>query len=103
MALPSHTIAFDEPSGALSVGERRVVLTGTERKLVALLLERLGEPISHQEIRDRVWGEGWDGGDEALRVAVNRLRKKIELNQRKPEVLVSVRGIGYRLLGTRSA
>ena len=36
---------------------------------------------------------------EALRVAINRLRKKIEGNQRKPEILVSVRGVGYRMVG----
>ena len=65
--------------------------------------ERLGDAVSHQEIRDYVWGENWAGGDEALRVAVNRLRKKFEGNQRRPQILVSVRGIGYRLIGTRQA
>jgi len=32
---------------------------------------------------------------------VNRIRTKIETNRRKPEIIVSVRGIGYRMLGVR--
>ena len=50
-------------------------------------------------MRQKIWGEGWSGGDEALRVAINRLRKKFEGNQRKPEIIVSVSGVGYRMVG----
>jgi DNA-binding response OmpR family regulator len=96
-------IAIDRASGALRLAERTITLTGTELRLLSLLIERLGDAVSHQEIRDYVWGENWTGGDEALRVAVNRLRKKFEGNQRRPQILVSVRGIGYRLIGTRQA
>lgn len=94
-------IAIDRASGALRLAERTIALTGTEVRLLSLLIDRLGDAVSHQEIRDYVWGENWAGGDEALRVAVNRLRKKFEVNQRRPQILVSVRGIGYRLIGAR--
>jgi DNA-binding response OmpR family regulator len=93
-------ISIDHASGSLRVAERTIPLTGTELRLLSLLVERLGDAVSHQEIRDHVWGEHWAGGDEALRVAINRLRKKFEGNQRRPQILVSVRGIGYRLIGT---
>ena len=96
------TLRFDAQNGALEVAERTIRLTGVERRLIGLLYARLGEPLTHREIRDGVWGAGWDGGDEALRVAINRLRKKVESNQRRPRVLISVRGVGYRLVGTRS-
>ena len=101
MSNPPHTIRFNASTGSLTAGERSALLTGVERKLVAMLFDRLGEAISHQEIRDGVWGENWAGGDEALRVTVNRIRTKIETNRRKPEIIVSVRGIGYRMLGVR--
>lgn len=94
-----RTLSFDSATGVLRVDAREIRLTGTERKLVALLMLRVNQPLTHQEIRTGVWGAGWTGGDEALRVAINRLRKKIEVNQRRPEVLTSVRGIGYRLVG----
>mgnify|MGYP003347437173 CR=1 FL=1 len=101
--LPEPTpLRFDAQNGALEIADRTIRLTGVERKLVALLYARLGEPLTHSEIREGVWGAGWDGGDEALRVAINRLRKKLEANQRRPKVLISVRGVGYRLVGART-
>jgi DNA-binding response OmpR family regulator len=99
MTTAPHAIRFDPATGSLHVDGRSTLLTGIEKRLVALFFERLGEAITHQEIRQKIWGEGWGGGDEALRVAINRLRKKFEGNQRKPEILVSVRGVGYRMVG----
>jgi DNA-binding response OmpR family regulator len=99
MTTAPHAIRFDPATGSLHVDGRSALLTGIEKRLVALFVERLGEPITHQEIRLKIWGEGWSGGDEALRVAINRLRKKFEGNQRKPEILISVRGVGYRMVG----
>ena len=99
MTTAPHAIRFDPATGSLHVDGRSALLTGIEKRLVALFVERLGEAITHQEIRQKSWGEGWSGGDEALRVAINRLRKKFEGNQRKPEILVSVRGVGYRMVG----
>jgi two-component system KDP operon response regulator KdpE len=95
----THAIRFDSNTGMLHVDGRAVPLTGIEKRIVSLLFEHLGKPITHQEIRTKAWGEGWSGGDEALRVAINRLRKKIEGNQRKPEIIMSVRGVGYRMIG----
>ena len=95
------TLRLDAQNGVLEVGGRTVHLTSVERRLIALLYSRLGDALTHREIRREVWGAEWSGGDEALRVAINRLRKKLESNQRRPKVLLSVRGIGYRLVGTR--
>jgi DNA-binding response OmpR family regulator len=103
MTVAPHAIRFDATTGALHIDGRNVPLTGIEKRFIALFAERIGESISHQEIRDRIWGDDWSGGDEALRVTVNRLRRKIEGNQRKPEILISVRGIGYRMMGYRAA
>jgi len=99
MTTAPHAIRFDSTAGSLHVDGRSIPLTGIEKRIVTLLFARLGEPITHREIRVTVWGESWNGGDEALRVAINRLRKKFEGNQRKPEILVSVRGVGYRMVG----
>ena len=97
MTVAPHAIRFETATGTLHVDGRNIQLTGMEKRMIALFVERLGEAIAHPEIRTKVWGESWTGGDEALRVTVNRLRRKFEGNQRKPEILVSVRGVGYRL------
>jgi DNA-binding response OmpR family regulator len=49
-------IAIDRASGALRLADRTITLTGTELRLLSLLIERLGDAVSHQEIRDYVWG-----------------------------------------------
>jgi hypothetical protein len=53
--------------------------------------------LRHREILQAVWGP--DSGDdvEALRVVVNQLRKKIEVQPSKPVYLVTVPWVGYRL------
>ena len=102
MSQPAHSIRFDSAAHTLQIDGRNIPLTGIERRLVALLVSRFGTAISHADIRRLVWGEAWNGGDEALRVTVNRLRKKMETDQRKPEILVSVRGVGYRMNGNLS-
>ncbi len=103
MTTVPHAIRFDPTAGSLHIDGRSIPLTGTEKRVVALFVEQLGEAITHREIRRKIWGEGWSGGDEALRVAINRLRKKLEGNQRKPEILVSVRSVGYRMMGYRAS
>ena len=103
MTVAPHAIRFEPATGTLHIDGRSVPLTGIEKRFITLFVERIGVAISHQEIRTLVWGEGWKGGDEALRVTVNRLRRKIEGNQRKPEVLVSVRGVGYKMAGYRAS
>lgn len=102
MTVTPHAIRFETATGTLHVDGRSIQLTAMEKRMIALFVERLGEAIAHQEIRTKVWGESWTGGDEALRVTVNRLRRKFEGNQRKPEIIVSVRGIGYRMMGYRA-
>ena len=47
-------------------------------------------------IRDRVWGYRHASDTRLVNVHVQRLRSKIELDPEKPEVIVTVRGVGYR-------
>ena len=63
MTTAPHAIRFDPATGSLHVDGRSTLLTGIEKRLVALFFERLGEAITHQEIRQKIWGEGWSCGD----------------------------------------
>ena len=51
MSNPTHTIRFNASTGSFTADDRSALLTGVERKLVAMLFDRLGEAISHQEIQ----------------------------------------------------
>lgn len=73
---------------------RRVTLSKTEQKLLRLLVENRGQVLSRDILLDRVWGTEFVD-ENALSVAVKRLRDKLEDNPSKPERIKTVYGIGY--------
>ena len=71
-------------------------LTSTEFALLALLAKNAGRVLTHQSILKEIWGFGYIGQTQYLRVFVAQLRKKIEDNPAKPQLLITESGIGYR-------
>ncbi len=71
-------------------------LTSTEFSLLSLLAKNQGRVLTHQYILKEVWGYGYVEQTQYLRVFVAQLRKKIEDNPSKPNLLVTESGIGYR-------
>ncbi len=62
-----------------------------------VLAEAEGEPISRDRFLDAVWGYGYDGYEHNVNCHINRLRGKIEGDPARPQVVLTVRGVGYRL------
>ncbi len=87
--------------------ERHVVLVNTEQitlplkefDLLEYLLRNSGRVLTRGQLIDRVWGADYVGDTKTLDVHVKRLRSKIEQDPAKPERLVTVRGLGYKLEG----
>lgn len=71
-------------------------LTSTEFALLALLAKNSGRVLTHQTILKEIWGFGYIGQTQYLRVFVAQLRKKIEDDPSKPKLLITESGIGYR-------
>jgi two-component system, OmpR family, KDP operon response regulator KdpE len=71
-------------------------LTSTEFALLAMLAKNSGRVLTHQSILKEIWGFGYVGQTQYLRVFVAQLRKKIEENPAKPQLLITESGIGYR-------
>jgi two-component system KDP operon response regulator KdpE len=71
-------------------------LTSTEFSLLALLAKNSGRVLTHQSILKEIWGFGYIGQTQYLRVFVAQLRKKIEDDPAKPKFLITESGIGYR-------
>jgi two-component system KDP operon response regulator KdpE len=71
-------------------------LTSTEFALLALLAKNSGRVLTHQSILKEIWGFGYVGQTQYLRVFVAQLRKKIEDDPAKPKLLITESGIGYR-------
>ncbi|NLJ36902.1 MAG: response regulator transcription factor [candidate division WS1 bacterium] len=90
-------ITIDTDGHEVTVARKRVDLTPTEFSLLSALAEKPGRVYSHQELLHMVWD--YDQYDTHLvEVHIANLRRKIEKNPRKPHRVVTVRGVGYKLV-----
>ncbi len=83
--------------GTVSRGKRQVPLTVTEFRLLCELAAVPGRVLSRQELLERVWQHGFFGDERIVDVHIRRLRTKVELDPGSPCLVVTVRGLGYRL------
>ena len=89
-------VEIDLPSRQVSVRGRTSRLTAKEFDLLSYFLIRPNKTIAHRELLQAVWGPDYGEELEYLRVFVNRLRKKIELEPSHPRFLVTDAWAGYR-------
>lgn len=75
----------------------RVSLTPTEYRLLAFLARNAGRTLPHDTILERVWGYGYSGATQNLKLYIWYLRRKVEEDPSHPQYIVTERGIGYRL------
>jgi DNA-binding response OmpR family regulator len=94
---------IDLAGRTVSRGGRDVALTRTEFDLLAELAGRPGQVLSRQTLLDRVWGYDFLGDSRLVDVAVGRLRAKIEADPANPEIVVTVRGAGYKAIRPEAA
>jgi two-component system response regulator RegX3 len=81
----------------VTVSGEPVALPLKEFELLELLLRNAGRVLTRAQLIDRVWGSDYVGDTKTLDVHVKRLRSKIEPDPGEPTLLVTVRGLGYKL------
>jgi len=95
-------------SGPLRVDFRRwevsrhgkpVRLTGTEFRMLQVLIEHRGEMLTVEQILEHVWGQEVFLTERVVYTHINNLRKKVDPSPRERPLIVSVRGVGYRFEG----
>ena len=74
-------------------------LTTAEFNLLAILVERPGRVLSRDELMDLLKGHDWTPLDRSIDGLVARLRKKIERGSESPQLVKTVRGVGYAFAG----
>ncbi|HYQ13400.1 MAG TPA: response regulator transcription factor [Solirubrobacterales bacterium] len=74
-----------------------VNLTRSEFQVLRLLAERPGQVFSRLEIMEELWQSEFSGDVRACDVHISNLRQKIERDPQEPELVLTVRGVGYRL------
>jgi len=86
-----------EERGTVHRGEQLLPLTLTEFRLLCELAASPGRVLSRQDLLARVWEHGFFGDERIVDVHIRRLRTKVERDPGAPQVVVTVRGLGYRL------
>ena len=84
--------------GVVLKGGEEVSLTKTEYRLLTEFADHAGAVLSRDQLLERVWGYEYLGDSRLVDAHVRRLRLKVEDHADDPKLIVTVRGIGYRLL-----
>ena len=99
---PSSTIragrlVVDDAVQDALVDGRPAGLTQKEYQLLHLLVTRAGKAVSRDFLIEQLWSDDELGSDKNVAVYIRRIRQKIERDPDAPEVLLTVRGFGYRV------
>jgi len=96
---PFPELELNVAAGVVRVDRRVVELSAKEFALLVYLYERQGEVCSKDDIGNAVWPEYQEGiYDYQIENLMRRLRSKLELDPANPQLLVTVRGLGYKLV-----
>jgi len=80
----------------VSLGSESIDLTAREFDLLEYFAQHPGRVFRRADLLDQVWGYGHEGYEHTVNSHINRLRAKIEPNPSKPELIVTVWGVGYK-------
>lgn len=83
------------------VGGAEVQLTPTESRLLHALAANLGETVATETLLARGWTDTEEADSSYVWVSMRRLRQKVEVDPDRPVHLLTVRGLGYRLVPSR--
>lgn len=89
-------LRIDLARRVVSLASKEIHLTPTEYDLLRELAMNAGRVLTHQMLLSRVWGPASAESVGYLRVYVNQLRQKIELNPGRPHYILTEPGVGYR-------
>ncbi|MCT8997293.1 response regulator [Chelativorans intermedius] len=74
---------------------REIPLTAMEFSLLKLFALNRGRVLNRDQILEGAHDRSWDPFDRSIDIRISRIRRKIEHNPKKPEVIRTVRGLGY--------
>jgi two-component system response regulator RegX3 len=90
-------VRIDLARHLVTVRGKPVNLTRSEFQVLRLLAESPGRVFSRREIMEELWQSEFSGDVRACDVHISNLRQKIERDPQDPELVLTVRGVGYRL------
>jgi DNA-binding response OmpR family regulator len=88
---------IDARKHEVRVGETEIALTAKEFELLWFFARHPGQVLTREYLISEVWGYDFDGDESTVTVHIRRLREKIESDPAHPTLIVTVRGVGYKL------
>ena len=96
--LAAGDVRLDVTSATVTKAGREVFLSALEYKLLLYLLQAKGRLITRENLRDAIWDSAGEYvSDNSINVYIRRLREKIEDDPAEPSIVVTVRGLGYKV------
>ncbi len=89
-------IRVDFGGQSVSVDGRTTEVSTREFRLLRYLIENRGRVLSRDQILNQVWGFDYEGTARTIDNFINKLRSKIETDPAQPELILTVRGVGYK-------
>lgn len=91
-------VRLDVASAAVTKAGREMFLSALEYRLLLYFFQHAGRLVTRENLRDAIWDSAGEYvSDNALNVYVKRLREKVETDPAAPELIVTVRGLGYKV------
>lgn len=90
-------VVVREDLGMATRDDEDLHLTKTELRLLSELAAAEGTVVTREQLLERVWGYDYFGDTRLLDVHVRRLRRKVEHDPSEPRLVLTVRGVGYRI------
>ncbi len=95
--LKCFDIVLNKDEGIVTKGGKTVELTKTEFLILELLMQNRGRIFTKQQIFDYAWDSGYIADDNTVMVHISNLRAKIEDNPKTPQILKTIKGLGYKI------
>lgn len=93
-----HNSQIDFSCAEVIKNEEHIPLTAKEHDLLSALYRHAGRIITIDALCEAAWGDNPFGYENSLMAHIRRIREKIELNPSKPVSLVTIKGLGYKLI-----
>lgn len=88
---PEIQMVFDKHTG------EEIILTGKQHQILMYFLRHPNQVLPKEQIYEAVWEEPYLTGDKTVMVHIHRLRQKLERHPDSPEIIETLKGIGYRV------
>jgi DNA-binding response OmpR family regulator len=90
-------LTIDPYAHTVTLGGQPVVLAPREFEVLRLLASQAGHLVTTEELLEKVWGAEFRGQSHVVYTHVRLLREKLERDPANPRMILTVRGLGYRL------